>query len=71
MTPDPDLAKIAYDAYGEAVGGLNYMGLPMPPWDELPTKIHDGWVAATDAVVQAVAAAGEPAAKPEPKSGRR
>jgi hypothetical protein len=53
--PTPvDLAQAAYEAYGSAVGGLNYMGLPMPPWHELPTKIVDGWVAAAGAVVEAL-----------------
>ncbi len=51
-----DLAHLAYVAYGEEVGGLNYMGLPMPAWDDLSTKILDGWVAAAGAVEKALAA---------------
>ena len=27
--------RIAYRAYGDATGGLNYQGLPMPTWDDL------------------------------------
>jgi hypothetical protein len=49
----PDLAKIAYEAYGASTGGKNYQGLPMPPWDELPPAIRDAWDAATQAVLRA------------------
>jgi hypothetical protein len=47
------LAKIAYEAYGKATGGKNYLGLPMPEWDELPQEIRDAWDAAAGAVVDA------------------
>jgi hypothetical protein len=31
--PDDHLARAAYAAYGQATGGLNYQGLPMPEWE--------------------------------------
>ncbi len=32
-------AQIAYRAYGEATGGPNHRGEPMPAWDDLPLVI--------------------------------
>lgn len=49
----PDLAKIAYEAYGKSTGGLNYQGLPMPAWEELPEPIRQAWDAASQAVLRA------------------
>jgi hypothetical protein len=51
-------AQIAYEAYAEAVGGINVRGEPLPTWDELVTpdlgsRIQDGWHAAVNAVQQA------------------
>jgi hypothetical protein len=52
---DPvDLAKTAYAAYGEATGGKNFRGEPMPAWDDLGTPIQTAWVAAAGAVFKAV-----------------
>jgi hypothetical protein len=48
----PDLARIAYEAYGESTGGLNYQGLPMPAWEDLPEAIRQAWDAASQAVLQ-------------------
>ena len=67
MSDSLELARVAYDAYGTAVGGLNYLGLPMPPWDDLPTKIADGGVAAADAVARELAAG--PAVDGEAEAG--
>jgi hypothetical protein len=52
---DPtDLARTAYAAYGEATGGLNYQGLPMPDFDDLGDTIQQAWIAAAKAVVRDV-----------------
>ena len=48
-----DLAKIAYEAYGESTGWRNYQGLPMPAWDDLPEPIRRAWDAAAQAVLDA------------------
>lgn len=44
-----DLARAAYAAYGQATGGLNYQGLPMPGWEALGETIQGAWIAATRA----------------------
>jgi hypothetical protein len=49
-----ELAKAAYDAYGQAVGGLNYLGNPMPAWEDLPMRISMAWEVAAIAVKNAV-----------------
>ncbi len=45
-----ELAKIAYDAYGEAPDHKNYQGLPMPGWDDLGDAIQAAWISAANAV---------------------
>jgi len=52
---DTDLAKIAYQGYGESVGFKNYQGLPMPEWKDLGEKIQNAWIAATVAVIDQLA----------------
>jgi len=44
--------EAAYAAYGNYVGWVNYQGLPMPPWEELPDKIKGAWGAAAEAIVE-------------------
>lgn len=36
-------ARTAYDTYGLSVGWVNYAGLPMPKWHELPRRIRAAW----------------------------
>jgi hypothetical protein len=55
QTKPLDLAKVAYAAYGDATGGLNYQGAPMPAWDDLGTPIQSAWVAAARAITQTAA----------------
>lgn len=43
--------SVAYDAYGQATGGLNFRGEPMPEWADLPESIRRAWEAAADAVI--------------------
>jgi hypothetical protein len=50
VTDTTQLAKEAYLSYGEVTGFLNYQGLPMPRWGELPEKIQEAWVAAASTV---------------------
>ena len=50
------LARIAYEAYGQATGGKNYQGNPMPEFDDLPDPIVNAWASAVQAVVQEVTA---------------
>lgn len=45
-----DLAKVAYNAYGTAVGFKNFRGDPMPAWENLGTTIQSAWIAAIDRV---------------------
>lgn len=46
------LAWRAYRAYGEVTGGLNFMGKPMPKFDELPETIRHAWWAAVRQVIK-------------------
>lgn len=43
-------AKLAYEAYGEQMKWKNFLGEPMPTWDDLPLPIKAGWERATFAV---------------------
>lgn len=53
--PRPDeLARIAYEAYGEWAAWRNHAGLPMPTWDRLAAAQRLAWVAASAAVVRAI-----------------
>lgn len=49
-----ELAEIGYRAYSKSTGNLNYQGLPMPKWDDLPEKIKAAWVAAATAITEEV-----------------
>lgn len=49
-----ELAKVSYQAYGDYVDWKNYMGKPMPKWEELPEKIRGAWEAGTQAVRDAL-----------------
>lgn len=51
---DDTFARIAYRAYGDATGGLNYQGLPMPAWDNLGDTIQAAWIAAANRVAKVV-----------------
>lgn len=42
--------KAAYAAYGEATGGKNFRGEPMPDWDDLGEKIQYAWIEAVRVV---------------------
>jgi hypothetical protein len=42
--------QVAYAAYAQATGGLNFMGHPMPEWPDLPPGIRAAWEAAAAAV---------------------
>lgn len=48
--PNLTAAEVAYAAYGQTTGGLNYQGLPMPAWEQLPERIQQAWDAAATAV---------------------
>lgn len=37
------LAQAAYRDYGAVTDHLNYQGLPMPEWENLPDKIRNAW----------------------------
>jgi hypothetical protein len=45
-----ELAQAAYTAYGEATGGLNVRGEPLPEWDGLGDVIQYAWLTAAEAV---------------------
>lgn len=42
--------RIAYTAYGKRTDFKNYLGKPLPPWDELPRNIQKSWIAAAGAI---------------------
>jgi hypothetical protein len=48
------LARAAYRAYGEATGGKNHRGEPMPHWEDLGEPIQYAWKRAADAVTDIV-----------------
>ena len=51
MTTTPESrARIAYTAYGKVTGFKNFMGNPMPVFDELPETIKSAWIAATGVI---------------------
>ena len=43
-------AKLAYEAYCEAVGGKSWDGKPLQKWDDLPESIQLAWAVAAKAV---------------------
>jgi hypothetical protein len=45
-----ELAKSGYAAYGESTGHRNYMGDPMPDWDDLTPAVQLAWIAAAGAI---------------------
>lgn len=45
-----ELAKIAYDAYGKTTNYKNFIGGPMPKWEDLPEAIQRAWINAANAV---------------------
>lgn len=47
------LARIAYDAYCESVGGKAFNGDNLPPFDDVPQRIKNAWLAAVNAVTEA------------------
>ena len=43
-------ARIAYTAYGRKTDFKNFMGNPMPIFDELPEPIREAWIAAAGVI---------------------
>jgi len=48
------LAAIGYEHYGNKAGWKNYLGRPMPKWEELPEPIREAWMAASQGIAEAV-----------------
>ncbi|MFK0173428.1 hypothetical protein ACIQU5_32060 [Streptomyces sp. NPDC090306] len=48
-----ELARIAYEAYGETTGHRNFRGEPMPDWTDLGDTIQQAWTNAAAAVARA------------------
>lgn len=48
-----DLARIAYQAYGDTTGHTNFLGEPMPAFDDLGAVIRAAWTNAATAVADA------------------
>ncbi|MFE6931753.1 hypothetical protein ACFVDT_06950 [Streptomyces sp. NPDC057699] len=44
------LAQAAYASYGEATGGLNVRGEPLPEWDDLGGVVQHAWLSAVQEV---------------------
>lgn len=51
-----NLARIAYEAYGEITNWKNYRGDPMPLFDDLGPVIQNAWKAASLAAARSSAA---------------
>lgn len=47
---DEQLARTAYEAYGEVTDHKNFRGDPMPAFDDLGPTIQAAWIAAAAAV---------------------
>ena len=45
-------AKIAWKAYSDYVGGLNYLGNPLPSFEDIGEERQFAWKAAVDAVLK-------------------
>lgn len=60
------LAQGAYAAYGEATGGLNHRGEPMPEWDDLGGVIQHAWLTAVQEVERLLLTPPRPAPGPVP-----
>jgi hypothetical protein len=43
-------ARIAYTAYGRQTGFKNFVGDPMPAFDDLPDQIRGAWIAAAGVI---------------------
>lgn len=52
MPSAEEMAKTAYEAYGQETNHKNYRGEPMPEWDELPEQIKGAWIQAAGSVVR-------------------
>ena len=50
MDEKPTLGQIAFDAYNESRGGVNFQGNKTPDWPDLPEGIRDAWEVAAEAV---------------------
>jgi hypothetical protein len=57
--PVPELGKIAYEAYCQAVGWVSVKGDLLPQWAEQDARIALAWDAAAQAVARAVHDAGD------------
>ncbi|MEU7092957.1 hypothetical protein [Kitasatospora aureofaciens] len=44
-------ARTAYEAYGDATDGKNFLGDPMPEWHDLPEPIRRAWAQAAAAIL--------------------
>ena len=52
----PDLARVAFEAYGASTGGKTWDGKPIPPFDEVRARtphVAAAWEAAVRAVLAA------------------
>jgi hypothetical protein len=52
MSDINELARVAYDAYCEAVGGKAFNGDTLPGFDAVPERIRNAWVVSVSAVVR-------------------
>jgi hypothetical protein len=51
---DYQRGQLAYDTYCASVGGVAFNGDQLPPFEDTPDRVRDGWVAASVAVAAAV-----------------
>lgn len=55
MLSEKELARLAYEAYCESVGGKSAItGDPLPIYEALPIDVHVAWIAAARAVASRV-----------------
>jgi len=46
------LGQAGYEAYGDHQDWKNYVGHPMPPWDEVRDDIQAAWEHAAQVIVE-------------------
>lgn len=49
-----ELARVGYEAYGDAVDWVNHAGNSMPRWRDLPVAQRQAWTAAAEAIEREV-----------------
>ena len=49
-----ELAKAAFEAYGDHAGWSTFDGRKMPGWDDISETVQDHWIAAVERVLRII-----------------